>query len=78
MPKFRKPVIAAINGLALGGGLELAMMSDILVASDKAMMGMPEINLGILPGGSGTVRLPQFVGKSKAAQMILSGQMIKA
>lgn len=73
-----KPVIAAINGFALGGGLELAMASHIRVASDQAKMGLPEVSLGLIPGYGGTQRLPQLVGKGKAMEMICTGAMINA
>lgn len=72
------PTIAAINGFALGGGLELAMASHIRVASDNAKMGLPEVSLGLIPGYGGTQRLPQLVGKGKALEMITTGGMINA
>jgi len=73
-----KPVIAAVNGFALGGGLELAMACHIRVASDNARMGLPEVSLGLIPGYGGTQRLPQLVGKGKAFEMITTGGMIGA
>jgi enoyl-CoA hydratase len=72
------PVIAAINGFALGGGLELAMACHIRVASHTARMGLPEVSLGLIPGYGGTQRLPQLVGKGKALEMILTGGMISS
>ncbi|MFA9187211.1 enoyl-CoA hydratase-related protein [Flavobacterium sp. FBOR7N2.3] len=75
---LRVPVIAAINGFALGGGLELAMACHIRVASDNAKMGLPEVSLGVIPGYGGTQRLPQLIGKGRALEMILSAGMIPA
>jgi enoyl-CoA hydratase len=73
-----KPVIAAINGFALGGGLELAMSCHFRVASENAKMGLPEVTLGVIPGYGGTQRLPQLVGKGKAMEMILTAGMLNA
>lgn len=73
-----KPVIAAVNGFALGGGLELAMSCHFRIASDNAKMGLPEVSLGVIPGYGGTQRLPQLVGKGKAMELIMTAGMISA
>lgn len=75
---FPKPVIAAVNGFALGGGLELAMSCHFRVASDNVRMGLPEVSLGVIPGYGGTQRLPQLVGKGKAMEIIMTAGMISA
>jgi len=78
LERLSKPVIAAINGFCLGGGMELALACDIRIASTSARFGQPEVNLGIIPGGGGTQRLPRVVGLGAACRMILTGDMIDA
>ncbi|KAG1799917.1 ClpP/crotonase-like domain-containing protein [Suillus plorans] len=76
--KLKKPVIAAVSGYALGGGLELALQADILLAAPSAQLGQPEVNLGVIPGGGGTQRLAHLIGKSRAMELVLTGRIIGA
>src|SRR5690606_20967139 len=78
LSRCRKPVIAAVAGFALGGGCELAMMCDFIIAADSAKFGQPEIKLGVMPGAGGTQRLARFIGKAKAQDLCLTGRMMDA
>ncbi len=78
LENFPKPIIAAVNGFALGGGLELAMACHFRIASENAKLGLPEVTLGLIPGYGGTQRLPQLIGKGRASQMIFTAEMISA